>query len=79
MIKIKNITKRYENNFIAVNNVSIEIAKGEMFALLGNFRTGCGQFKQLLHHSKSRHARTMCGRRKESSRGVSWELEEAGA
>ena len=41
MIKIKNITKRYENNFIAVNNVSIDIAKGEMFALLG--KSGCGK------------------------------------
>lgn len=41
MIKIKNITKRYENNFIAINNVSINIAKGELFALLG--KSGCGK------------------------------------
>jgi osmoprotectant transport system ATP-binding protein len=45
MIKIKNLTKRYENNFIAVNNVSIDIAKGEMVALLG--KSGCGKTSTL--------------------------------
>ena len=41
MISIRNVTKRYANNTIAVNDVSVDIAKGEIFALLG--KSGCGK------------------------------------
>ena len=41
MIKIKNITKSYDDNIIAVNSINIDIAEGEIFALLG--KSGCGK------------------------------------
>lgn len=34
MISIKNITKKY-NDFVAVNNLSLEVKEGEIFCLLG--------------------------------------------
>jgi putrescine transport system ATP-binding protein len=39
-IRIENVTKKF-GDFIAVNNVSLEIYKGELFALLGG--SGCGK------------------------------------
>jgi putrescine transport system ATP-binding protein len=39
-IQIENVTKKF-SDFVAVNNVSLEILKGELFALLGG--SGCGK------------------------------------
>ena len=39
-VRIDNITKRF-GNFVAVNNVSLRIFKGEIFCLLGG--SGCGK------------------------------------
>ena len=39
-IQIENVTKKF-GDFIAVNNVSLDIFKGELFALLGG--SGCGK------------------------------------
>ena len=39
-IQIENVTKKF-GNFTAVNNVSLDIQKGELFALLGG--SGCGK------------------------------------
>lgn len=39
-IKIENVTKKF-SDFVAVNNVSLDIYKGELFALLGG--SGCGK------------------------------------
>ena len=39
-VRIENITKRF-GDFVAVNNVSLKIFKGEIFCLLGG--SGCGK------------------------------------
>ncbi|HEX7108464.1 MAG TPA: ABC transporter ATP-binding protein [Aestuariivirga sp.] len=39
-IRIEGVTKKF-NDFVAVNNVSLDIYKGELFALLGG--SGCGK------------------------------------
>jgi putrescine transport system ATP-binding protein len=39
-VRIENVTKRF-GNFVAVNNVSLRIFKGEIFCLLGG--SGCGK------------------------------------
>ena len=39
-ISVRNVTKKF-NDFVAVNDVSLDIAKGELFALLGG--SGCGK------------------------------------
>ena len=39
-IRIENVTKKF-NDFVAVNNVSLDIYKGELFSLLGG--SGCGK------------------------------------
>jgi len=35
MIKVNNLTKRYENGFLAVNNLNIHVKKGDIFGFLG--------------------------------------------
>jgi putrescine transport system ATP-binding protein len=39
-IRVENVTKRF-GNFVAVNNVSLKVYKGEIFCLLGG--SGCGK------------------------------------
>ena len=39
-IKINNVSKNFEN-VIAVNNVNVNVARGEFFSLLGP--SGCGK------------------------------------
>jgi putrescine transport system ATP-binding protein len=39
-VRIENVTKKF-SDFVAVNNVSLDIYKGELFALLGG--SGCGK------------------------------------
>ncbi|MBN2402749.1 MAG: ATP-binding cassette domain-containing protein [Spirochaetes bacterium] len=41
MIKIKNVTKRYNENNTAVKNISLNINEGEIVVLLG--KSGCGK------------------------------------
>ncbi len=41
IISIRNLSKRFGDSVVAVDNVSIEIAEGEFFALLGP--SGCGK------------------------------------
>ena len=35
MIKIENLVKVYENGFKAVNDISLEVKKGEIFGIIG--------------------------------------------
>jgi ABC-2 type transport system ATP-binding protein len=35
LISIKNLSKVYSNDFKALNNIDLDINKGEIFALLG--------------------------------------------
>ena len=44
-IEVKNIGKQF-GNFVALNNVSLEFAKGELTALLGP--SGCGKTTLLI-------------------------------
>ncbi|MFC1503963.1 ABC transporter ATP-binding protein [Spirochaetota bacterium] len=41
MISIRNVTKKYDTNCIAVNNISLTINEGEICVLLGT--SGCGK------------------------------------
>ena len=34
-LEIKNLTKIYDNNLIALDNISFEVEKGDFYALLG--------------------------------------------
>lgn len=40
-IRIENVSKVYDNNYVAVDNISLDIYEGEFFALLGP--SGCGK------------------------------------
>ena len=40
-IRLENITKRYDNGFVAVNDVDIEVRDGEFLVLVGP--SGCGK------------------------------------
>ena len=40
MIKFKNVSKIYSNNLIAVNDISLEVKKGETLVLLGTSGSG---------------------------------------
>ena len=35
MIKIENLVKVYDNGLKAVNNISLEVKKGEIFGIIG--------------------------------------------
>ena len=48
MITIKNLTKRYNNNFLALDDVSFEIPSGSFFGLLGLNGAGKSTFINIL-------------------------------
>lgn len=41
MIRFENVTKQYEDGFVALKNMNLEIRKGELVALIGP--SGCGK------------------------------------
>jgi osmoprotectant transport system ATP-binding protein len=41
MIKFENVSKKYEDGFIALKNINLEIKKGELLTLIGP--SGCGK------------------------------------
>lgn len=41
MIKFEHVTKKYEDNFMALNDINLEIHKGELVTLIGP--SGCGK------------------------------------
>lgn len=41
MIRFENVTKQYEDGFVALKNINLEIRKGELVALIGP--SGCGK------------------------------------
>ncbi|MED4878210.1 ATP-binding cassette domain-containing protein, partial [Anoxybacillus geothermalis] len=41
MIRFENVTKQYEDGFVALKNMNLEIHKGELVALIGP--SGCGK------------------------------------
>lgn len=40
MLETKNLTKRYEDNMLALDNLSLEVAPGEIYAMLGGNGAG---------------------------------------
>ena len=47
MLKIKSFSKTYKGGKKAVNNLSLEVDKGELFAFIGN--NGAGKSLSLIH------------------------------
>ena len=41
MIKFENVMKKYEDDFVALKNMNLEINKGELVTLIGP--SGCGK------------------------------------
>lgn len=41
MIRFENVTKQYEDGFVALKNMNLEIRRGELVALIGP--SGCGK------------------------------------
>jgi ABC-type proline/glycine betaine transport system permease subunit len=41
MIKFENVRKQYEDGFVALKNINLDIQKGELFTLIGP--SGCGK------------------------------------
>jgi osmoprotectant transport system ATP-binding protein len=44
MIKFENVRKQYEDGFVALKNINLDIQKGELFTLIGP--SGCGKQQQ---------------------------------
>ena len=47
-LEIKNLTKIYDNNLIALDNISFEVEKGDFYALLGPNGAGKSTFINIL-------------------------------